>query len=82
MEGISNQMISPCANTFEKANDNSNAQWFTQCSQTVIGTNFPVNSYYGNNFKQMHNCSSIGVSITSTEKISSEVPIFRRYYTQ
>ena len=83
MEGISNRMISPCANAFEKTNEMSNAQWFTQCPKTVIGNVFSDTSYYDNNFKQMNNCSNIDVlMITSPEKFWVEVPNIRRYYTQ
>jgi len=83
MEGISNRMISPCADTFEKTNVISNAQWFTQCSEVVNGNAFSESSFYGNNFKQMDNCSSIDVLMkTSSEKFCVEVPSIRRYYTQ
>jgi len=76
-------MISPCANAFEKTNDNSNAQWFAQCSEIVNRNAFSDTSYYGNNFKQMNNCSNIDVLMkTSPEKIWFEVPSIRRYYTQ
>jgi len=83
MEGISNRMISPCADTFWKSNVFNKAQWFTQCSNAVSRYLTSKNSFNGNNFKQMNNCSSIGVSMkTSTENICNEVPNLRRYYTQ
>ena len=75
-------MISPCANTLVISNDINNAHWYTQCFGTVSGSYNLVNSYYGNNFKQKDNCSSIGVSKTSTEKSCLEVPYYWRYYIQ
>ena len=83
MEGISNRMISPCAETFEKTKVTRKAQWFTQCSEAVSEHSISESSFYGNNFKQMNDCSSIDVlMITSPETCWFEVPSIRRYYTQ